>query len=38
VLQADLSPDLKSDSELKLRGVSAIELSGEKIVRLSDYS
>ena len=38
VLQADLSPDLKSGSELKLRGVSVFELSGRKIIRLSDYS
>ena len=38
LLQADLSPDLKAGSELKLRGVSVFEFSGGKIVRLSDYS
>ena len=38
VLQADLSPDLKAGSELNLRGVSVLELSGGKIVRLTDYS
>ena len=38
VLQSDLSPDLKAGSELKLRGVSVLELSGGKIVRLTDYS
>ena len=38
ILQADLTPDLKAGSELKLRGVSVFEFSGGKIVRLSDYS
>ncbi len=38
VLQADLSPDLKAGTELKLRGVSVVEFSAGKIVRLSDYS
>lgn len=38
VLQADLTPDLKAGSELKLRGISVVEFSGGKIVRLSDYS
>ena len=37
VLESDLSPDLKAGSELYLRGVSVLELSGEKIVRLTDY-
>jgi ketosteroid isomerase-like protein len=38
VLQADLAPDLKAGSRLDLRGVSVVEFSGGKIVRLSDYS
>ena len=38
VLQADLTPDLKAGSHLDLRGVSVLEFSGGKIVRLSDYS
>ena len=38
VLQADLSPEMKAGSHLNLRGVSVCEFSGEKIVRLSDYS
>jgi hypothetical protein len=38
VLQSDLSPDLKAGSEFNLRGVSVLELSGQKIVRLTDYS
>jgi pterin-4a-carbinolamine dehydratase len=38
ILQADLSPELKAGSELKLRGVTVAECSGGKIVRLSDYS
>jgi ketosteroid isomerase-like protein len=38
VLQADLAPNLRAGSELKLRGVSVCEFSGGKIVRLSDYS
>jgi hypothetical protein len=38
VLQADLTPDLKAGSHLELRGVSVVEFSGGKIVRLSDYS
>jgi ketosteroid isomerase-like protein len=38
VLQADLTPDRKAGSRLDLRGVSVLELSGGKIVRLTDYS
>ena len=38
VLQTDLSPDLKAGTELKLRGVSILEFSAGKIVRLTDYS
>jgi hypothetical protein len=38
VLQADLTPDLKTGSRLDLRGVSVLELSGGKIARLTDYS
>jgi hypothetical protein len=38
VLRADLSPELKAGSELRLRGVSVLEIAGEKIVRLTDYS
>jgi hypothetical protein len=38
VLQADLSPDLMAGSRLDLRGVSVVEISGGKIVRLTDYS
>lgn len=38
ILQSDLSPDLRAGSELNLRGVSVLELSGGKIVRLTDYS
>jgi hypothetical protein len=38
VLQADLSPDLLAGTKLELRGVSVLEFSGEKIIRLSDYS
>jgi ketosteroid isomerase-like protein len=38
VLQADLSPDLKAGSELKLRGVSVVEVAGGKITRFTDYS
>jgi hypothetical protein len=38
IFQADLSPDLKAGSELKLRGVSVLEHSGGKITRLTDYS
>ena len=38
ILQADLSPDLKAGSELKLRGVSVVEFTDGKITRLSDYS
>jgi steroid delta-isomerase-like uncharacterized protein len=38
VLQADLSPELKAGSEIKLRGVSVFKFSGGKIVRLTDYS
>jgi hypothetical protein len=38
ILQSDLSPDLKAGSELNLRGVSVFEISGGKIVRLTDYS
>ncbi|MEQ1904491.1 MAG: nuclear transport factor 2 family protein [Pirellulaceae bacterium] len=38
ILQSDLSPDLKSGSELNLRGVSVFEISGGKIARLTDYS
>ncbi len=38
VLQADLTPALTAGSQLQLRGVSVLELSGGKIVRLTDYS
>ena len=38
LLQADLTPDLKSGSHLELRGVTVLEFAHEKIVRLSDYS
>jgi len=38
VLQADLSPEMKAGSRLDLRGVSVCEMSGGKIVRLTDYS
>lgn len=38
VLQADLSPEMKAGSRLKLRGVSVCEFAAGKIVRLSDYS
>jgi steroid delta-isomerase-like uncharacterized protein len=38
ILQADLSPELKAGSRLELRGVSVLEISGGKIVRLTDYS
>ena len=38
LLQANLSPELKAGSRLDLRGISACEFSGGKIVRLSDYS
>ena len=38
VLRANLSPELKAGSRLELRGVSVCEVSGGKIVRLSDYS
>ena len=38
ILRADLSPDLKAGSELKLRGVSVVEFADGKITRLSDYS
>jgi steroid delta-isomerase-like uncharacterized protein len=38
ILRADLSPDLKAGSELKLRGVSVFEFADGKITRLSDYS
>jgi steroid delta-isomerase-like uncharacterized protein len=38
VLQADLSPELKAGSRLDLRGVSVLEISSGKIVRLTDYS
>src|SRR5205807_2119071 len=35
VVNADLSPELKTGSRLDLRGVSVFELSGEKISRLT---
>jgi steroid delta-isomerase-like uncharacterized protein len=38
VLQADLTPDLKPGSRLDLRGVSVVQFSGGKMVRLTDYS
>jgi steroid delta-isomerase-like uncharacterized protein len=38
VLQTDLTPDLKAGSRLDLRGVSVLEFSGGRIVRLTDYS
>ncbi len=38
VLQADLSLELKACRRLDLRGVSVCEFSGEKIIRLTDYS
>ena len=38
VLQADLSPELKAGDRLDLRGVSILEFSGGKIIRLRDYS
>jgi hypothetical protein len=38
VLQQDLTPDLRAGSRLDLRGVSVVEFSGGKIVRLSDYA
>ena len=38
VLQADLTPELKAGSRLDLRGVSVLEFSGGKIIRLTDYS
>jgi steroid delta-isomerase-like uncharacterized protein len=38
VLQSDLTPELKAGTRMHLRGVSVVELSGGKIMRLSDYS
>ena len=38
VLRADLTPEVKAGSRLELRGVSVVEFSKGKIVRLSDYS
>lgn len=38
VLRTDLSPELKAGTRLDLRGISVCEISGGKIVRLSDYS
>jgi hypothetical protein len=38
LLNKDLSPDLKAGNEINLRGVSIIEISSGKILRLSDYS
>ena len=38
VLRADLAPDLQAGSRLELRGVSVVDFSGGKIVRLSDYN
>jgi len=38
VLRADLAPELKAGNQLELRGVSICEFSGDRIVRLSDYS
>jgi ketosteroid isomerase-like protein len=38
VLQVDLTPDLKAGSRLELRGISVVEFSDGKIIRLSDYS
>lgn len=38
VLRTDLSPELKAGSQLDLRGISILEFSNGKIVRLSDYS
>ena len=37
VLQADLTPELKAGSRLHLRGVSVLEFSAGKILRLTDY-
>ena len=34
----DLTPELKAGSRLDLRGVSVLEFSGGKIVRLTDYT
>ncbi len=38
VLRADLTPELKAGRRLDLRGVTVCEFSGEKMIRLSDYS
>jgi ketosteroid isomerase-like protein len=38
VLGTDLSPELKAGSQLDLRGISVLEFSSGRIVRLSDYS
>jgi steroid delta-isomerase-like uncharacterized protein len=38
VLQADLTPDLKAGDRLDLRGISVVEFSEGKIIRLTDYS
>ncbi len=38
VLQLDLTPELKAGTRLELRGVSVVEFSGQKIIRLTDYS
>lgn len=38
VLQADLSPELRAGSQIRLRGVTVAEFRDGKIVRLSDYA